>query len=159
MNGIKHLIECHCVLPQYRNSTNPVFHKFVVFSIIDNSDTVIPKYVQCNNCDVVHKVFDICKSEIAMGKDELRAVIRKEEILLGMRQDVISVLESYNVDLPTWENVKFILDNKKWGSFVVLAKDTLDNEDTGKALVFESAEKFKIETFITKSLISAKDFS
>ncbi len=38
--GQKHLIECHCILPQYRRSSNTVYHKFVVFSVIDDSDTV-----------------------------------------------------------------------------------------------------------------------
>ena len=72
MTGQQHLIQCHCVLPQYRGRKDPVYHKFTVFSIIDESDTVVPKFVQCNNCGVIHKVYDICKSEIITGKDEMR---------------------------------------------------------------------------------------
>ena len=64
MQGFKHLVQCHCILPQYRKMKDPVFHKFVVFSTIDKKDNVEPKNVQCNNCGVIHKVFDICKSEI-----------------------------------------------------------------------------------------------
>ena len=64
MTGVLHLIECHCCLPQYKNSKKPVYHKFKVFSILDDGDTVISKHSQCNNCGVVHHVIDICKSEI-----------------------------------------------------------------------------------------------
>ena len=88
LTGIKHLIECHCILPQYRGRKETVFHKFVVFSIVDASDTCIPKYVQCNNCSAVHKVYDICKSEIIPGRDELKTVVSIEEVKFGMNSDV-----------------------------------------------------------------------
>ena len=70
----KHLIECHCILPQYKKAPKPVFHKFIVFSEIDN-DVVEPTYVQCNNCGAVHKIYDFCKSEIIVGRDELRTIL------------------------------------------------------------------------------------
>ena len=73
--GTKHLIQCHCLLPQYRNKPDPVFHKFPVFSVIDESDTVILKYAECNNCGAAHKVYDICKSEILTGRDEARGCL------------------------------------------------------------------------------------
>lgn len=151
MRGIKHLIECHCTLPQYRNSKKTIYHKFVVFSIIDDSDTVIPKYSQCNNCDVVHKIFDICKSEIISGRDEIKSILTKDEIKLMLPSDVAEVLESYNVDLATYEKVRFILDNKVWKDYAVLTRDLINDEITGKMLVFESKEKFKIETFMIRT--------
>lgn len=153
MEGIKHIIECHCVLPQYRNIKNPIYHKFIAFSIIDDSDTVISKFVQCNNCDVIHKIFDICKSEILSGKDELSAGINKEDIKKTLSNDVIDVLDSYDADLATYENVAFILKEKKWGSFVVLTKDTIEDEVAGKMLVFENHDKFKIESFINRTIV------
>ena len=36
VEGVKHLIQCHCVLPQYRNANPPMFHKFVTFSVVDD---------------------------------------------------------------------------------------------------------------------------
>ena len=153
MQGIKHIVECHCILPQYMNSTDPVYHKFVVFSLIDNGDTVIPKYTQCNNCGVIHKVFDFCKSEIMAGKDESRAVITKEDIANFLPSDVAELFESYSVDLPAYEEAKFILENENWESSVILSRETMEEEVIGKRLVFVSKNRFKVEDFVQKVYI------
>jgi hypothetical protein len=152
-NGVKHLIECHCILPQYKTKKNPVFHKFIVFSEIDESDTVVPKFVQCNNCSVVHKVFDICKSEISAGRDELRTVITIDEVRLGMPGDVQHILDSYSCDLPTWEMTKYIIDNERWNESVVLDQEQIGESTQGKSLVVLSKNTFKIESFIRKDII------
>ena len=95
MDGIKHIIECHCVLPQFRNKENFIYHKFIVFSIVDDSDTVIPKFVTCNNCGVIHKIFDICKSHIMAGKDELKSQSSISDIKFTLNKGVVEILESY----------------------------------------------------------------
>ena len=154
--GIKHLLECHCILPQYRNRKDTVFHKFVVFSIIDESDTVIPKYVQCNNCSAVHKVYDVCKSEIMVGRDELRTVSSIEDLRIGMHSDIQNILDSYKCDLPIWEHVRFLLDEEIWDSTVTLTKDDLDDETQGKCLRILSEDRFRIESFITTDVIGKK---
>jgi len=156
MKGFKHLIECHCVLPQYRKLEKHIYHKFIVFSIIDDSDTVIPKYSQCNNCGVIHKVFDICKSEIISGTEELTSLTTIEDLQLMLSDDIVNVLKSYDVDVATYEYVKFILDEKKWGEHVVLTQDSIKDEITGKILIVESAMKSKIETFIRKTSIDKR---
>ncbi len=46
MFGLKHMVECNCILPQYRNQTPAVFHQFVVFSIINRDDELQPDYAQ-----------------------------------------------------------------------------------------------------------------
>lgn len=153
LQGIKHIIECHCVLPQYRNKKDTVYHKFVAFSILDDSDTVISKHVQCNNCSVVHEVYDICKSNIIPGRDELGSVLDVDDIKLMVTEDVCRVLESYEVDLPTWEEAAFIQSQKKWGSFVVLKKDTMENKIHGKRLVFYSPSNTVIEPFTYTSYL------
>ena len=80
MKGVKHLIQCHCILPQYKNSPEPIFHKFVVFSEIDEEDNFVTKLAQCNNCGVIHKVVDACKSEIVRGMEESSAILTIPEI-------------------------------------------------------------------------------
>ena len=154
MYGIKHLIQCHCILPQYRSAPDPIFHKFVVFSIVDDSDTVQPKYVQCNNCGVVHKIIDLCRSELMTGREELRSVTTIDEIKLTLPRDISTILESYDVDLPTWENSQFIYLEKRWGHSVILTRDELDGEVQGKLLVFKDNEKYQIESFIAESTIN-----
>jgi hypothetical protein len=153
-SGIKHLIECHCVLPQYRGRKDTVYHKFIVFSIIDESDTVIPKYVQCNNCDVIHKIYDICKSEIASGKDELRSVTTPEIILFQLPSELQELFKfSYKIDLATLENVKYILDNQLWNQHVVLTRDVINDETTGKILKFPEPQKYLIEDFLHSDMV------
>ena len=105
MTGQQHLIQCHCVLPQYRGRKDPVYHKFTVFSIIDESDTVVPKFVQCNNCGVIHKVYDICKSEIITGKDEMRNTAKIDDFKFGIPNDLINLLTTYNCDVNIWEHI------------------------------------------------------
>ena len=151
--GIKHIVGCHCVLPQYKNRRDPVYHKFVVFSEIDDSDTTVPKYVQCNNCGVVHKIFDVCKSEIITGTDELYSMRSIDDIRVALPDDIKGVLDSYDCDLSTWENVEFILLNQKWGQSVILTRDHLGDDTQGKLLSFVGPSKFKIESFIHKSTV------
>ena len=125
-----------------------MFHKFVVFSIVDDSDTCVPKYVQCNNCNAVHKVYDVCKSEMITGKDELNTVTTISEIRRGLPTDLREVLDSYNCDLPIWENVLFLYLNKMWGETVVLTRDSLNNEVQGKVLRLVSEDAMHIENYI-----------
>ena len=63
-NSLKHLIECHCSLIIYKKRKDTVYHKFPVYSKLDKDNNIIEKIVQCNNCGVVHKITDLCKSEI-----------------------------------------------------------------------------------------------
>ena len=101
MPGTKHLIECHCVLPQFKNAKNPQYHKFVVFSLFDESGGIIPKYAQCNNCGVVHNIIDICKSEIQVGREHASLIDIKDCKML-LPKDLVSILENYNCDLPEY---------------------------------------------------------
>ena len=153
MRGQQHLIQCHCMLPQYRGRKDPVFHKFVVFSVIDESDTVIPKYCQCNNCGAVHKVYDICKSEMITGKDELNTVTTISEIRRGLPTDIREILDTYNCDLPIWENVLFIYLNKNWGQTVVMTRDTINNEVQGKILRLNGEDSIMIENYIISETV------
>ena len=146
MTGVLHLIECHCCLPQYKNSKKPVYHKFKVFSILDDGDTVISKHSQCNNCGVVHHVIDICKSEIITGRDEI-ILLSREDIQLMIPSSISNILTQYKCDLPTWEKTLFIFQNGKWGYYVIVDKQETEEEVSGKMLKIQSLTKFLIEPF------------
>ena len=148
MQGIKHLIECHCILAQYRTRKDPVFHKFIVFSTIDDSDTVVPKFAQCNNCGAVHKIIDICKSEMLPGKDEIKSIRTFVDIKLSLPNDIVDLLNSYSCPLPTWEHAEFIFQEKKWGEEIILTREELDETVTGKLLRIENGTAFKVESFM-----------
>ena len=141
------------MLPQYKNRPDPVFHKFIVFSVIDDSDTVIPKYSQCNNCGIVHKIIDICQSEIITGKEDLKSLPTVDEIRMMLPEDVQRVLDNYGVELAVWEHVLFAVQNKIRDYYVILTRDIMENEIQGKLMRFDSDGKIKIETFIHTSVI------
>ena len=147
MQGVKHLIQCHCVLPQFKNRENPVFHKFVVFSVIDDSDTVQPKFAQCNNCGIIHKVTDLCKSELT-SKEESKSLPNIQDIKFSLPKDLVGILESYQCDLATWEQAEWICLTKMCDQWIVLAKEEGDDGDIhGKRLIFQEDGRFRIEAF------------
>lgn len=151
--GQKHLVKCRCVLPNLLNSPNPPQHQFIVFSIIDD-DRVKPKFVQCNNCGVVHKVTDICMSEIMNGKENLSSVVKKEDLKMTMPDGLVQILEMNDVDVPGWEAAKFILDEKRWGDFVVMNADSADGLKQGKYVRILGDTLFKIDTFTREEIAS-----
>jgi len=120
LEGIRHLIECHCVLPQYRNSNPPVFHKFIVFSAI-NDDQVQKKLAQCNNCGILHRIVDICKSEIVHGLEEGSSLRSIEDLKVSFPQKLSDFLVVQKLDIATWEFIEFLIDNK-------LEKDVVINK-------------------------------
>lgn len=145
--GTKHLIECHCVLPQYRTKPDPIYHQFVVFSETARDGSVIPKYAQCNNCGVIHRVFDFMKSEILMGNDESVSIVSIEDVKLSLPPNVASVLETYNVDLPTWEQAQSILEGRIWGSHILLTAEDRGERTEGKLLRFVGPSSIRIEPY------------
>ncbi len=148
MRGFKHLIQCHCVLPQYRNKTETLYHKFVVFSLVNDESEVVTKFSQCNNCDVIHRVFDFCKSEIAVGKDDSGSVIKIEDIKPQLDEKIINVLENNNCDLSTWENVHNSILNEYWDEPIVIAKDSINGETQIKVIILKSESKYLLENHV-----------
>ena len=98
MKGVKHLIQCHCVLPQFRGADPPVFHKFVVFSVIDDSDAVVERVAKCPSCDAVHRVTEIGQSEIVHGRDGSSSAIDIEDVKSQRPTPIVSILERHKVD-------------------------------------------------------------
>ena len=146
-DGMKHLIGCHCVLPQFRRMKNPIFHKFIVFSIIDDNDNVEPKLVKCNNCEVLHRVTGICQSEFVHGHEDSGIVISKGDIKLMLPDKMANILETYDVDLPTWEQAQFLLENQEWNSFIVLTSEKIEDRTEGKILRILGSALYKVESF------------
>ena len=141
------MIECRCVLSQYKKSTTPIYHKFIVFSVVDQ-DKVKTSFAQCNNCGIIHKIIDLCKSEIMNGKEQMSSLETIEDIKISLPEDLSSVLENYSCELPNWQHTKFIFENARWGENIVLVREELDSEVQGKFLTIAAYDKFKIETFL-----------
>ena len=153
MRGVKHLIQCHCVLPQYRKRPEPLFHKFTVFSLIDDEDSVIPKFAQCNNCQAVHKIIDLCKSEIIPCVDESSAILSINDVRASIPEKFCKVLDKHNCDLGTWEQLKFILEQKLWEEVIVLTRETLGDSTQLKILKIDSEGGYTLETHLRQEEI------
>lgn len=149
MEGIKHLIECQCVLPQYKRREDPPYHQFVVFSMIDDSGSTIEKYSQCNNCGIVHRVFDICRSEISSGNESLNSVITKEDLKMMLPTNISEVLNSYDCETYDWEFAHFIINENKVGEKIIISREEIDGKAQGKMLVYQGENRFTIEPFLT----------
>ena len=141
VEGLKHLIQCHCVLPQYRNVTPTVFHKFVVFSLVED-DVVKEKIVQCNNCGVLHRIVDHCKSEIIHGKDSSSAVRTVEDVELNIPEKLAAYLKSQQVDIATWEQVEWVLDNPQ-DIEIVIRRDEQGDRTNLKILTIKKDKTFR----------------
>lgn len=149
--GQKHLIRCRCVLPQLKEKA--IQHQFLVFSEIVGGE-VKQKFVQCNNCGVIHKIVDICKSEIMNGKDVMSSIMKIEDVKSSIDQKLSAILERHNCDLPTWEHASFILENKRWGEFVVLTNDAELDMKTVKYVRIISEGIYKIDTHTRQDVIN-----
>jgi hypothetical protein len=141
IEGVKHLIQCHCVLPQFKNSNPLVFHGFVVFSIVED-DQFREKIVQCNNCGVLHKVVDSCKSEIIFGKEDIGSIRTIEDIELGLPERLAAYLKSQNIDIATWEQIEWIVENNS-DSEVVIRRDSQSGRTNLKILTIKKDGTFK----------------
>jgi len=150
--GIKHLIECRCILPTMKNRDNAPLHKFKVFSI-QEKDQVIEKMVTCNNCGIVHRVYEICKSEILHNVEGTRSSITIEDISLMLPETVLKILNSYEKELPDFEHVKFMIEENKAGDFITLSQEFNDGRKTGKVLKYKGNSRFEIEPFSRSEIL------
>ena len=153
MPGYKHLIQCHCVLPQYRSMQDPVFHKFVVFSKVDESDNIVPKLVKCNNCGVVHKVVDFCKSEVSHGVDNSIAIVSVNDIRPFIPEEIRKILDDHKCDIATWEQIDDVIENSIWESVVTISKQTVGDSTQIKQIVIKEGGKFKIQSHLRQDTI------
>lgn len=151
--GQKHVINCRCILQQFKRVQNAPVHRFVVFSIIDDANVVVPKFVQCNNCGVIHKVIDIGRSELIQSKEHMSSIVTLDEIKSSIPEKLATVLESNNCDLPTWEAASFIVEQKRWGDFVVLNSDEEAGTRQGKYVRILSETLLKVESFTREEVI------
>jgi hypothetical protein len=139
-------------LPQFKHQDNAPQHQFVVFSVIEDDGTFRVHFAQCNNCGIVHKVIDVCKSKI-VPKEEMGSLPTIDDIKVSLPSTLANLLEQNNVDLPTWEMAQFILENKQWGNFVVLSTDKEDGLRQGKYVRILGENTFKVETFVCEEVI------
>lgn len=140
MKYCKHLIECHCILPIFKMQTKPVFHKFPVFSLLDDKEEIIEKWAKCNNCDAVHRVYDYCKSEVVKNSDDyVDMVTTLDDLKFSIPSDVLDVLLKNNKDISDYEQVAFII-KEKLDDKILLTKKEVGDKVVCKYLLFENGK-------------------
>ena len=149
--GLKHLVTCRCVLPQFKRREDPPQHQFVVFSVVQDDGTVTTKFAQCNNCGIIHKATEINRSEV-VSRESMGSLTTVDDMKLGMPAQLANALEAADVDVATWEHARYVWDNKQWGSFVVLSTDEEDGLRQGKYIQILGENMFKIDTFTREEL-------
>jgi hypothetical protein len=121
-------------------------HKFQVYSKFDENEKVIEKYVKCNNCDTLHNVYDICKSDIVGGKDQSQITVTIDDISLMLPDRISNILMKSECDLATWEHVLDIIEEERWGEISVIKRDILGEKQQVKFIEILSENKIKIKT-------------
>jgi hypothetical protein len=137
----------------YKNDQKIINHKFPVYSKFDENNAIIPKLVKCNNCDTLHYVYDMCKSEIRPGKDQTSIVIEKDDLALMMSDKLSNLLRKINCDISSWEHVLDIIEEERWGEIVVLKRDIIDEIQQVKVIEILSDDKFKIRSETINDII------
>jgi hypothetical protein len=151
--GQRHLITCRCILQQFKRLSNPPQHQFTVFSVIDDSDCVVPSYAQCNNCGIVHRIIDLCKSEIVPGKESMQSIVTIGDIEASLPEKLALILRSNDADLSSWLAAQFVYENKRWGEFVVLTTDTDGDSKQGKYVRILGEQLFKVESYVRDEVV------
>ncbi len=128
----------------------PVFHKFPVFSIIDDDDIMETRLAKCDNCGATHRVTDVFRSTILTGHEDSSAIMSIEDIKSSLPSKISDLLTSYNVHLSTWEEVQFYYVTATWGCEIILAKDDIDGVVQGKRLRMVGPDEFIVVPFSSK---------
>jgi len=150
----RHLIECHCVLPIFKDRKPIIYHKFAVYSKIDKkTDRVISKYVNCNNCGITHFVYEFCKSEITIGKEDLQCVRSKSDISISLPEKICLILDNHQVSVDVYEEVEDILENINFPRDIVIGRENLEKNQIFKILSIEGNNKFKIKSEVINTAI------
>ena len=56
-------------------------------------------------------------------------------------------MEKYELDISKWEYVNFILENEKWGDYIVLTSEIINDVKYGKYIRILGKDIYKIENF------------
>lgn len=149
--GHKHIVKCKCILQQHKTQKEPQFYAFKVFSVVSDEDVVEVSYAQCPNCGVIHKVTDICVSEI-VSREEMKSLETIDEIKSSLPEKLLRALASTekDIDIATWQDIKFTLDNQDFGKNIILTITRESGDVVYKFLTIFSETLFRVQTKVSK---------
>lgn len=144
MPGIKHLIECHCYLKVFEKSEKKINHKFPVYSKLDKDNNIEPKLAKCNNCDSLHYIHDVCKSELRPGKEDIETILSIEDIMMMLPEKVNKVLNANRADIADFEHALDIVESESWGERIVVKRSIVGDIENVKILQIDGEQKIKL---------------
>ena len=157
MIGFKHLIECHCVLPLYKNRDPIIYHKFPVYSRVDESGKIISKYVNCNNCGATHHVYEICKSDIKVGSEDAVSVRNINDVKISLPEKINEILSENNREVSDYEMVEDVFENEIFPTELIISRNIIDENHHIKVLKILDKDRFKIESEVIKTIIKGEE--
>lgn len=156
MKGIKHLIECHCFLKIFNSSEQKINHKFPVYSKFDENNNIIPKLSKCNNCESLHYIYDICKSELRPGKEDIETMLSIEDVMLMLPEKINKVLTTNRADISDYEHALDVIENERWGEKIVVKRSIVGEVENVKILQIDSENKIKIYNKEINTIVLSK---
>ena len=98
----------------------------------------------------------MCESEILKGKEHLRTIKTLDELKLGLPDRLVALLETNDADRASWCAAEFIVDNERWGDYVVLATDEDGDKRIGKFVRIMSPTLFKVDSFEQETYVTTE---
>ncbi len=86
---IKHLIECQCMLNIFKNKTKPVYHKFKVFSEIDDNDEESFVDISRDDSLMVEIIDEVSNAALEDAHDSL--MVGFEEADFSTQGDILTI--------------------------------------------------------------------
>jgi len=143
------------MLPQFKKRDEPLFHKFVVYSKCDNDGEAIEKFSKCNNCGVIHKIIDFCKSELFYGSEDTLSLITVEDLRLTLPENIQIILDNHKCDISTWEQVAHHFECDIFDTPIVIAKKRIAGSTQMKHLILLESGKIKIDVYLRRDEIES----
>ena len=145
IDHICHVLECQCILPIYSKVEKPVFHQFIVFSKYDNN-SLEEKYVECNNCGVIHQVTNCNKSNILSDTTNYKSlVVNKEDLSYSLPSKYLDFLTKKEVEeIYIWEKINFLLENNI-SDTVLYRRSNVDNFVICEFIEVIDSDNFKLK--------------
>lgn len=144
-NSQRHLIKCRCILAQNKSTASPKAFSFVTCSLIIDG-VVQQSFAECPNCGILHKIVDICRSEIINKGDLVGVAKTVDDLKLSLPEKLSSILSAHELDISTWQHAANIIEHELWGHFVVLKRETIGSDELIKFIRILSPTLFKVET-------------
>ena len=83
-----------------------------------------------------------------MGSEDVSSVVSISDFSLSLPKELYETLGQYDCSVADYQHAQYIIDNKQWGSHIVLKREDVDGKISGKLLSFLEEDKYRIESYL-----------